>query len=184
LILVAPALPTPAGPSDGLYAAQLLTDTTAPTISAPSSLSMNATGPAGAIVSYTVAFSDAQSGVKVGVCAPASGSPFPIGTTSVHCIALDYAGNTSTASFSIHVASATEQLTTLHGQVSGIGPGTSLADKITLAQNYLQAGNKTNACGALNAFINQVKSLSKSISPTLAAQLNAEAKQAEAVIGC
>jgi hypothetical protein len=65
-----------------------------------------------------------------------------------------------------------------------IGPGASLADKITLVQGYLGAGNSGRACGTLNAFANEVNAQSARIGRALAAQLVAEARQIEAVIRC
>ncbi|HKY04678.1 MAG TPA: HYR domain-containing protein [Blastocatellia bacterium] len=47
---------------------------------------------------------DNQAGVQV-VCAPPSGSSFPVGVTTVNCTATDRAGNTSTCSFTVTVGS-------------------------------------------------------------------------------
>jgi hypothetical protein len=162
-----------------------------PTIAVPSQVTVDATSSAGVAVSYDVTFGDpGGSGLAVSACSPASGGVFVIGTTTVTCSATTNAGVSATASFLVLVKSATDQLGDLYDQVAGIGtghpigPGTSLVDKITLVEGYLEAGNTATACGTLNAFINQVSAQSAHIGPTLAAQLIAQARQIEAVIGC
>ncbi|MER5280763.1 HYR domain-containing protein [Streptomyces sp. NPDC002809] len=50
----------------------------------------------GARITYTATATDAQDGELPVTCTPASGSVFPIGTTTVTCSATDEAGNTGT----------------------------------------------------------------------------------------
>jgi len=86
--------------------AELLSlDTTAPTLSLPGTITVNASGPAGAMVTYAVSASDPddQPGQLTINCSPASGSTFPIGTTTVHCSASDPVGNHSSGSFQVVV---------------------------------------------------------------------------------
>jgi hypothetical protein len=78
-------------------------DTTAPTISVPASLQVAATSPSGAVASYSVSASDLVDGSVTPSCAPASGSTFPIGATTVNCSASDSHGNSSSASFTLSV---------------------------------------------------------------------------------
>jgi len=77
-------------------------DTTAPTITVPADITTNATSPAGAVVNYVASAADAV-GVTSFVCAPASGSTFPIGATTVTCTAKDAAGNTKVVGFKVTV---------------------------------------------------------------------------------
>jgi HYR domain-containing protein len=56
-------------------------------------------------VNYTVTATDNCPGVTV-VCSPASGSIFPVGTTSVTCTAMDTSGNTAQCTFTVTVFSA------------------------------------------------------------------------------
>ena len=79
-----------------------VTDTTAPTITTPGVVTARATSGGGATVSYTVGVTDPDDPATVS-CSPASGATFPVGTTIVHCIASDSAGNTATASFQVIV---------------------------------------------------------------------------------
>ncbi len=93
-------------------------DTTPPNIVAPPNQSASTTNAGGVAVTYPPATAtDTASGVQSVQCAPASGSVFPIGATTVTCTATDVASNASTASFTVTV-----QLTpTLDGRMFGIG---------------------------------------------------------------
>src|SRR5205814_625624 len=83
----------------------LVADTTGPVIQAHADLVVDATGPAGASVSYTgPSASDAVDGPVSVVCAPASGSTFAFGHTTVSCTATDAAHNASHSSFDVLVS--------------------------------------------------------------------------------
>jgi hypothetical protein len=78
-----------------------------PVLSTPGNLVAEATGPLGAAVAYSVTAKD-SSGASLAVsCAPASGSTFALGHTSVSCSAADKQGNTSRASFDVQVRDTT-----------------------------------------------------------------------------
>jgi N-acetylneuraminic acid mutarotase len=84
-------------------------DTTAPTLQLPAPLNVNATNAQGATVNYSVTATDPDdttSQITIS-CTPASGSVFPVGTTTVNCSAQDAAGNTSTGSFPVVVQDVT-----------------------------------------------------------------------------
>ena len=55
------------------------------------------------------------------LCEPASGSVFPVGSSTVTCSASDAAGNSSSKSFSVSVIGAREQLASLIEYVKGLG---------------------------------------------------------------
>jgi autotransporter-associated beta strand protein len=78
-------------------------DTTAPVITVPSNMTVEATGPIGATVNFTTSASDAVSGSITTTNNPAAGSVFPIGTMTVTTTASDTAGNTSSATFTVTV---------------------------------------------------------------------------------
>ncbi|MBI5561926.1 MAG: chitobiase/beta-hexosaminidase C-terminal domain-containing protein [Deltaproteobacteria bacterium] len=84
------------------------TDATPPIISGATNLSASATGASGAVVTYSVTANDAVSGPVAVTCVPASGSTFPVGTTTVNCSATDGANNTATASFTVTVTPAAD----------------------------------------------------------------------------
>jgi hypothetical protein len=154
----------------------------------PSNVTVDATSAAGAVVTYTKPAASDESLATVTVsCLPASGSTFAIGDTTVTCAAADTDGDTNSPihqTFTVHVKGASEQLSDLANAVNGVGPGTSLADKVGGITSDLSANDSSDACGTLNAFIHEVNAQSKHIGSTLAAQLIAEATQIEAVIGC
>ena len=156
----------------------------------PSPITVNATGPSGAPVSYGAPTASDEGGqTPAVVCDHPSGSTFAIGTTTVTCSATASDGDDSqspvSATFAVTVMGADAQLGDLVSESTGVGPGTSLADKARQAQSQLAAGDKTDACGTLGAFINQVKAQSgKSIPSATAGQLIADAKRIRAVIGC
>jgi predicted AlkP superfamily pyrophosphatase or phosphodiesterase len=157
-------------------------------LTVPSDQTLNATGPGGATVAYTVTASDENLATVTVTCSPKSGSTFAIGTTTVTCTATDTDGDANSPvqkTFNVHVKGAPEQLSDLANMVNGVGPGTSLGGKIGLIQSTLAAGDRSGACGTLTAFINQVNAQSgKSIPPTTAATLIADAQRIETVIPC
>jgi hypothetical protein len=92
---------------------------------------------------------------------------------------------TSSASFTVHVKGAAEQFADLLTAVTGFGPGTSLADKVSQAGTYLTANDVADACSTLNAFIKEVKAqLGITLLPSQAATLIATAQRIETVLGC
>ena len=83
-------------------------DTTPPEINVPDDFSVEATGPTGAIVAYTVSATDVGDGGPVDVsCSPASGTTFALGPTTVDCSASDSSNNEAAASFTVTVEDTT-----------------------------------------------------------------------------
>jgi uncharacterized repeat protein (TIGR01451 family) len=79
-------------------------DTTAPALTCPPSQTQSATSASGAIVSYpAAAVGDAVDAAPVVTYSRASGTLFPVGTTSVTVTATDAAGNGSTCNFNVTV---------------------------------------------------------------------------------
>jgi hypothetical protein len=79
-------------------------DTQPPTITAPNITKSNDPGQPGAVVSYPApAVTDNVPGVGSPTCSPASGSFFPLGTTTVTCTVADAAGNSASATFTVTV---------------------------------------------------------------------------------
>jgi hypothetical protein len=96
------------GHSASITFAIVVSDTGKPVIDAVAPVRAEATGPTGAEVSYTVptASDVIDSSVDV-ACAPASGSTFAIGGTTVTCTATDDSGNSATRSFPVTVHDTT-----------------------------------------------------------------------------
>jgi hypothetical protein len=98
-------------------------DTTDPTVNVPADITVEATGPSGADVSFTVTSDDAVSGAGSAVCQPFSGSTFPLGATEVVCTALDAAGNEGTGSFTVTVQDTTKPQLTLPPAITAEATG-------------------------------------------------------------
>jgi len=79
-------------------------DTTPPTITGTSNITVQTASASGATVTYpTPTATDLVSGSVQVTCTPPSGSVFPVGTTTVNCTAKDGSNNTATASFTVTV---------------------------------------------------------------------------------
>ncbi|MEZ5126791.1 MAG: PxKF domain-containing protein [Thermoleophilia bacterium] len=75
----------------------------APVLHLPDDVTVEAASAAGAVVEFAATAED-TAGVPLAVtCEPASGSTFPLGTTTVNCTATDASGNTATGSFTVTV---------------------------------------------------------------------------------
>lgn len=83
-----------------------------PSLNLPDDMTVEATGPSGAVVTYQATSSggdnDDENGrpTTTANCAPASGSTFPLGTTTVQCTVTD-SGGTTTGSFNVTVVDTT-----------------------------------------------------------------------------
>jgi hypothetical protein len=86
----------------------------------------------------------------------------------------------------VHVKGAAEQLDDLLEVVTGLGTGTSLADKVRSVIANVNAGNLAGACDTLtHSFPNQVRALTgKKLTPTQAARLLTDAARIAFVLGC
>jgi hypothetical protein len=78
-------------------------DTTPPTLTLPANKVVAASGASGAVVTFTTSANDTVSGARPTSATPASGSTFPIGTTTVNVSASDAAGNPASGSFKVTV---------------------------------------------------------------------------------
>jgi len=78
-------------------------DTTAPVLTVPDHLTDEASSPAGQVMAFVAAATDVVTVSPTVACTPASGSTFPLGGTTVSCVATDAAGNTATGSFVVTV---------------------------------------------------------------------------------
>jgi hypothetical protein len=161
---------------------------TPPTINAPSGITTDATSWSGAIVSYSVSATDDFDPNPNVQCAPQSGSNFAIGDTTVTCTATDSSGNSSAASFVVHVSGAAEQLANLSATLDGFSLGklgTSLHDKLITVNRFLEANKPQQACENLWSFISQVESQSgKGLTVGQASDLTGSASLIMNVIGC
>jgi dipeptidyl aminopeptidase/acylaminoacyl peptidase len=170
-----------------------LGDTVAPTLSLPGTLTVNATSQAGAVVTYAASATDDSDPSPVVSCAPAGGSVFAIGETTVICTATDRSGNSSSASFTVKVKGAKEQLGDLIQKVvsaSSLSPSakTLLIGKLNQLLASFDPSNPTQrqtVCLALQAFKAAVQlQAGKTITQARAAEWIADATRIRAVLGC
>ena len=165
-----------------------------PTLNLPTSpITVNATGPNGAPVTYTATASepDDASATPTVSCTPASGSTFAIGTTTVNCTASDAASppDTTTGSFQVVVNGAAIQVSNLITTVNSFGLPADIQagfdTQLQAVQTDLTNNNPAQACSDLTAFINHIQAQSgKHLTVSQANQLLAAAKQVQAVLGC
>ena len=144
-------------------------------------------GPAGAVASYTPpTVVDEDQPLPPVTCTPASGTTFPIGTTTVTCTAVAPGDTNSpaTATFTVTVNGAAEQLEVLGTAVTGAGPGKSLANTITDALHDVATGDRTGACSTLDGLLEVKAQSGKKLTKTQAASLAAAAARVEAVLAC
>jgi hypothetical protein len=147
---------------------------------AHSTIEVDATSPSGAVVTYGVGVTDNVAVTSL-VCEPASGSVFPVGSTSVNCLASDAAGNSSSHSFSVKVIGAREQIENLIADVKDLGLKPGTANPLI---NQLKAAleNEDNACKKVSDFIDMVEK--KDVDPVLAEELTLEATRIMGALGC
>jgi hypothetical protein len=156
----------------------------------PEDLTTDATGPNGAVVNYTPPTATDEGGQTPPVsCDHPPGSTFGIGTTRVTCstsaIDGDDANSPVSASFTVHVKGAGEQVADLLAAVEGVGPGSSLPNKVTAIQSSVASGQTDESCGELAAFVSEVRAQSgKKIVTTRASRLIAYGQRILAVLGC
>ncbi len=164
-----------------------------PRLALPAAKTVDATGPAGATVSFTATASDGADPHPGVSCAPASGARFPIGTSTVRCTATDHAGNSDQGSFTVTVRGAKEQLDRLLQAViaaSKLPPAvkTQLLAQLRATVGQFEPGKPAQrkaACTTLTAFTIALRLLSgHGIPAAQATQWIADADRIRAVIGC
>jgi hypothetical protein len=81
-------------------------DDTPPTITCPTNMTVSDGGAPLAPVTYPAPITSDNCAVTNVTCVPASGSNFPLGTTTVTCTATDSSGNTASCTFTVTRSSA------------------------------------------------------------------------------
>jgi|GEM_PF-3455270 len=92
-----------AGNSSSITPFDVKLDKTKPALNLPANLAFLPDSDSGKVVTYTASASDNYTTPLSAQCDAASGTLFPIGTTTVTCTATDDAGNTGTGSFAVSV---------------------------------------------------------------------------------
>src|SRR2546422_1687648 len=145
-------------------------DTTPPIVTVPSSISVEATGPTGAVVTFSSSASDIVDGSVAVSCSPTSGSIFPLGTKVVTCTATDLAGNTGAATFEVSVVDTTPPALSLPADITREATGPSGAVvSFTVSANDLVDGAVPVHCTPLSGSTFSIGTTSVSCSTTDAA---------------
>jgi hypothetical protein len=161
-------------------------DVTPPTLTV-ADVVVDATGPSGAVATYEVGAADDTDASPTVTCAPPSGSLFPIGDTGVTCTATDASGNVASASFTVHVKGAAEQVDGLIAVLDGYAiagkHGVSLHQKLVAARDLILRGKRWRAGEQLDSFAKEVRNQTgKTIGAEQAAELTARAARVQAVL--
>jgi hypothetical protein len=95
-------------------------DTTPPALNLPANITEEATSPSGAVVTFSASATDIVDGSRPVTCTPASGSTFPLSSTTVTCSSSDTRGNTATDSFNVTIVDTTAPTLNLPGDITGV----------------------------------------------------------------
>jgi hypothetical protein len=118
----------------------------APTFSAPPNISTAATGPGGAAVTFDPTGHDIEDGTIHAVCAPASGSTFVIGTTSVNCTVTDSNHVSASASFTVTVTNNAPTISVPGNLTAEAASGAGAVVTFSASGNDIEDGPKTALC--------------------------------------
>jgi CSLREA domain-containing protein len=127
-----PAFSTPAAVGSCSFRVTVI-DNIAPQITCPANISVTpARGQRSAVVTYPAPVVTDNCKDTFGTdCAPPSGASFPIGTTTVTCVAIDAGGNSSSCSFTVSVADTQAPTITCPGNVVVEGTGDQCASVVS-----------------------------------------------------
>ena len=151
----------------------------APTVAVPGAIVVNATSPLGAAVSYTATAKDAFGAALTPSCTKASGSVFPIGTTTVNCSATDGLGNSAAAAtFTVLVKGVVAQLQDLLGVVR------SWNLKSGDFESRLRSLIRSPTCNGLAGLQDDVRNSGKKLTADRRAFLLGEVARISNVAGC
>lgn len=171
-------------------------DTIAPVVTVPADIVVNATGQDGAIVTFEATATDATTQNLVVTCAPPSGSPFPVGTTTVTCSATDQYGNTGSSSFTATVVGADQGLGDLREMVESLrisGAASTVTSvrrnllmMVDVAEMFADADQPQLACLQLARFDLEVRAQvsRRRVTESDAASLYAKTAEIRSMLGC
>ncbi|MFN8189782.1 MAG: HYR domain-containing protein [Nocardioidaceae bacterium] len=132
-------------------------DTTDPAVTVPSNKTVEATGPSGAVVTFTTpSATDLVDGTVATTCRDQanqvrnSGDTYPLGTMILTCKATDAANNTGQASFSITVHDTTGPAITVPANITreATGPNGRQTTWVAPSATDLVSGSRTVTCSS------------------------------------
>jgi hypothetical protein len=162
-----------------------LEDKTPPDLYLPPSQVIDATSPAGAVLTYTAMAHDWRQGPVPLTASHGSGSTFPVGTTTVSCRAEDDAGNVAEENFTVRVKGADEQIA---DQIALLElaklNNARLKDHLIAARSRLAEGDQAAARRHLEVFKGLVRDeKGEALSASISNKLLANAERIVEVIG-
>ncbi|HUS12629.1 MAG TPA: HYR domain-containing protein, partial [Pyrinomonadaceae bacterium] len=135
-----------------------------PTIDCPANITLEPTCPSGAIALYTepVVTDNCPGATPIRTAGPASGSVFPIGTTTVTYSVTDSGGNGPVScSFTVTVKTSSATINDLKNSVQSSSLSgqqrQGLIGKLNAALDAINKGHTNTACAKLADFINSVQ---------------------------
>lgn len=144
------------GAATSTPATLVVQDVTPPVLSLPANQTVEATGPGGATVSFSASALDNVDGAVPVVLTPASGSTFPLGTTTVTASATDAAGNQATGAFTVTVVDTTAPLfASLTASVTQLWPANHKMVSVTLTGTATDAASAPVTFSILSALSNE-----------------------------
>ena len=163
-------------------------DKTLPTLTLPAPMTLDASGPSGAVATFTATAIDAAPANPAVSCLPTSGSTFAFGTTAVVCRATDEAGNEADGRFNVTVQGPTQQLASLSARIQAMAIDAKLKAKLLKllsdVTNVLPK-SRPGACGQLSEFLAvATDSVRKGLTVEQLNEIVVEVNRIRAVIGC
>jgi hypothetical protein len=130
-------------------------DTISPTLTLPSNITLEATSPSGAVVTFIATATDTSPTNPTVTCTPSSGSIFYLGTTTVNCSAMDTALNTANGSFIVTVQDTTPPVIAILGENPiRILRGTTYTDAGATTTDATDSGVVATSTSNVNISIN------------------------------
>ncbi len=170
--------------------ATVTVDGAPPTVTCPSSQVGVVTSGSVAVNYPQPTVSDNNPGAGVN-CSPLSGNPFPLGTTTVNCMATDVAGNIATCNFTVVVRTPRAAVNNLKTQVQALVPGTlaqaqanQMLSYLELASTHLEQGNNSATCTDLANFNTMCNQRTPPMNTTQRDNLVIYANKIRIAIGC
>jgi hypothetical protein len=135
----------------------VVVDTTAPVITVPGNVTLQASTLAGAVHVFSATALDNVDGAVNVACTPASGSTFKIGATTVTCSAQDAAGNGNSASFVVTVVDTVAPALTVPTNMGATTVNGATTAPITYSASATDLGQAiqvvcSSAAGAASVF--------------------------------
>jgi hypothetical protein len=132
----------------------VVTDSTAPALTLPGTITAEATSAAGAVITYEATATDLVDGSVTPSCSSPSGATFAVGSTTVTCTATDAHGNSSSGSFEVKVLDTTAPTLAVPGAIvanatSPLGATVSYTATATDSVGGAVTPNCSSASGAV-----------------------------------